>query len=305
MSKASALRTNQRTIDLCWTTTERFATSADESFVGADADLYFGLGISFLFSEVGVIRTNDPIRAIDADGKVVETGRASKLLSFRGLERVPVDEARAGDIIALAGMEKATVSNTIADPSVSEPIAAQPIDPPTLAMRFSVNDSPYAGREGDKVTSRMIRDRLAREYLEGQPMHRARPGDLDYFRRGARLLRQVHRAGVVHNDLAKEPNLLVRGDGSPAFLDFQLAMVTTRRGRLFRLLAWDDLRHLLKHKRTYCPQDLTRRERSILATPSLPSRIFRATVKPVYLFVTRRLLGWADREGAGDRGERR
>ncbi len=149
------------------------------------------------------------------------------------------------------------------------------------------------------------KDRLVREYLEGQPMHRARPGEREYFRNSARLLRRVHRAGVVHNDLAKEPNLLVCDDGSPAFVDFQLAMVSRRRGRLFRVLAWDDLRHLLKHKRTYCPQHLTQRERGILATPSVPSRIFSATIKPAYLFVTRRLLGWADREGAGDRGERR
>jgi RIO-like serine/threonine protein kinase len=149
------------------------------------------------------------------------------------------------------------------------------------------------------------RDRLVREYLEGQPMHRARPEDPAYFRRSARLLRQLHRAGVVHNDLAKEPNILVCDDGSPAFVDFQLAMVSARRGPLFRVLAWDDLRHLLKHKRTYRPQDLTTRERNILATPSLPSRIFSSTIKPAYLFITRRLLGWADREGAGDRGERR
>jgi GTP-binding protein len=111
----------------------------------------------------GKLKVNDPIHALDMDGNVVEVGRATKLLSFRGLERVPVDEAQAGDIIALAGLEKATVANTIADPAVKEPIAAQPIDPPTLAMRFAVNDSPLAGREGDKVTSRMIRDRLLRE----------------------------------------------------------------------------------------------------------------------------------------------
>ncbi|HEY8605146.1 translational GTPase TypA [Tsuneonella suprasediminis] len=111
----------------------------------------------------GKLKINDPIRALDADGNVIEVGRATKLMSFRGLERVPVEDAKAGDIIALAGLEKATVSNTIADPAVSEPIAAQPIDPPTLSMRFAVNDSPLAGREGDKVTSRMIRDRLMRE----------------------------------------------------------------------------------------------------------------------------------------------
>src|SRR5688500_15536475 len=113
--------------------------------------------------ESGTIRVNAPIHALDNDGKVVETGRASKLMAFRGLERVPVDEARAGDIVSIAGLTQATVANTICDPSVSEPLHAQPIDPPTLSMRFAVNDSPMAGREGTKVTSRMIRDRLFRE----------------------------------------------------------------------------------------------------------------------------------------------
>ncbi len=111
----------------------------------------------------GTVKLNQAIHALDMDGKVIETGRASKIMSFRGLERVPVDEARAGDIISLAGLTVATVANTIADTSISEPIKAQPIDPPTLSMRFAVNDSPMAGREGSKVTSRMIRDRLERE----------------------------------------------------------------------------------------------------------------------------------------------
>ncbi|WP_010544474.1 translational GTPase TypA [Sphingomonas elodea] len=113
--------------------------------------------------ESGTVRMNQPIHALDAEGNVIETGRASKIMSFRGLDRVPVEEARAGDIISLAGLAVATVSNTIADTSVSVPLQAQPIDPPTLSMRFAVNDSPMAGREGSKVTSRMIRDRLFRE----------------------------------------------------------------------------------------------------------------------------------------------
>lgn len=142
---------------------------------------------------------------------------------------------------------------------------------------------------------------LVREYLRGEPMQRARPKDPDYFRQAARLLRAMHRAGVVHNDLAKEPNLLVRDDGRPAFIDFQLAWAPARRGRIFRGLAREDLRHLLKHKRTYCPDRLTRRERDILSRPTWPSRLYAVLIKPVYLFVTRRLLGWADREGAGDR----
>lgn len=129
----------------------------------------------------GTLKVNDPIRAIDMDGKVIETGRATKVLTFRGLDRVPVDEARAGDIIALAGLEKATVSNTIADPSVTEAIQAQPIDPPTLAMRFAVNDSPLAGREGDKVTSRMIRDRLMREAETNVAIRVTESADKDSF----------------------------------------------------------------------------------------------------------------------------
>jgi len=129
----------------------------------------------------GTIKLNQPIHALDRDGKVLEVGRASKILSFRGLERVPVEEARAGDIIALAGLEKATVANTVADPSVSTPIAAQPIDPPTLAMRFSVNDSPFAGREGDKVTSRMIRDRLLREAETNVAIRVTESADKDSF----------------------------------------------------------------------------------------------------------------------------
>jgi GTP-binding protein len=111
----------------------------------------------------GSVRTNMPIHALDNDGKIVETGRASKIMAFRGLERVAVDEANAGDIISIAGLTTTTVSNTICDPTVTEPLHAQPIDPPTLSMRFAVNDSPMAGREGSKVTSRMIRDRLFRE----------------------------------------------------------------------------------------------------------------------------------------------
>lgn len=146
------------------------------------------------------------------------------------------------------------------------------------------------------------RDSLCRSYLPGEPMTVGKPSTSDYYVAAAKLLRHLHKRGVVHNDLAKEPNLLVLDDGSPGFLDFQLARVMRRRGRLFRLLAYDDLRHLLKHKRTYCPQHLTRRELAILAKPSLLSRAWTHTVKPVYLFITRRLLNWADCEGAADRG---
>ena len=143
---------------------------------------------------------------------------------------------------------------------------------------------------------------LVRSYLAGAPMQEAKPRDPAWFNAAARLLRQLHTAGVVHNDMAKEPNLLVLRDGSPALIDFQLAAHSSRRGRLFRIAAYEDIRHLLKHKRTYCAERLTQRERNILANPSPLSRAWRVTVKPIYLFVTRRILGWADREGAGDRG---
>lgn len=129
----------------------------------------------------GTVKINQPIHALDADGKVIETGRASKIMTFRGLDRVPVDEAKAGDIISLAGLTVATVSNTIADTSVSVPIKAQPIDPPTLSMRFAVNDSPMAGREGDKVTSRMIRDRLMREAESNVAIKVTESADKDSF----------------------------------------------------------------------------------------------------------------------------
>jgi GTP-binding protein len=111
----------------------------------------------------GVARPNMAIKAIGRDGQTIEQGRMSKLLGFRGLERIPLERAEAGDIIAVAGLTETTVADTICDPVVTDAIRANPIDPPTLAMTFSVNDSPLAGREGDKVTSRMIRDRLLRE----------------------------------------------------------------------------------------------------------------------------------------------
>ncbi len=113
--------------------------------------------------ESGTVRPNQAIKALDRNGNVIETGRVTKVLAFRGIERTGVEMAEAGDIVALAGLEKTTVADTICDPAVERPIIAQPIDPPTLAMTFSVNDSPLAGREGDKVTSRVILARLMRE----------------------------------------------------------------------------------------------------------------------------------------------
>jgi len=142
---------------------------------------------------------------------------------------------------------------------------------------------------------------LTRSWIDGAPMQIAQPRDPAYFRAALRLLRRLHAANVIHNDLAKETNWLVTPDGRPALVDFQLAMTLTRRGALARALGHDDLRHLLKHKRTYLPDRLTAREKRILARHSLVSRIWMASGKKVYLFVTRKILHWSDREGAGDR----
>jgi len=142
---------------------------------------------------------------------------------------------------------------------------------------------------------------LTRSWIDGAPMQIAKPRDPHYFRAALRLLRRLHAANVIHNDLAKETNWLVTPDGRPALVDFQLAMTLTRRGALARSLGHDDLRHLLKHKRTYLPERLTAREKRILARQSLVSRVWMATGKKVYLFVTRKILRWRDREGAGDR----
>ncbi|AHA28248.1 translational GTPase TypA [Candidatus Liberibacter americanus] len=114
----------------------------------------------------GIVKSNQNIKALSPDGSLVENGRISKILAFRGIERQPVDEASAGDIVSIAGLVKATVADTFCDLSVVEQLEAQPIDPPTVTMTFLVNDSPFAGIEGDKVTSRMIRDRLFKE-VEG------------------------------------------------------------------------------------------------------------------------------------------
>jgi len=111
----------------------------------------------------GSIKSNQAVKVLGQDGSLLETGRISKILAFRGIERQAIEEAHAGDIVAIAGLSKGTVADTFCDPSVSVPLEAQPIDPPTVTMSFIVNDSPYAGTEGDKVTSRVIRDRLLKE----------------------------------------------------------------------------------------------------------------------------------------------
>ncbi len=165
----------------------------------------------------GSVKTNMPIHALNNDGAIVETGRASKIMTFRGLERVPTDLAQAGDIISIAGLTTATVADTICDPIVTEPLHAQPIDPPTLSMRFAVNDSPMAGREGTKVTSRMIRDRLAREAESNVAIKVVEADDKDSFEVAGRGELQL---GVLIETMRREgfelgisrPRVLFRED---------------------------------------------------------------------------------------------
>jgi GTP-binding protein len=140
-----------------------------------EANAYLGRIVTGRITS-GTVRPNQTVKVLDRDGNLVESGRVTKLLAFRGLERTGVEEAEAGDIVAIAGLPNATVSNTICAPEVEVPLPAQPIDPPTLAMIFRVNDSPLAGTEGDKVTGRIIRDRLLRE-AEGNVALRVRESD--------------------------------------------------------------------------------------------------------------------------------
>lgn len=141
---------------------------------------------------------------------------------------------------------------------------------------------------------------LDRSYMAGDAMYQRPPrGDITYFRRARRLLRELNRRGLAHNDLAKEANWLVLEDGRPAIIDFQLAVRGQPRSRWMRLLAREDLRHLLKHKRTYCPERLTPVERRLLKRTSWLREAWFATGKPVYRFVTRRILKWEDNEGQG------
>ena len=165
----------------------------------------------------GTARPGDAVHALSRDGQVVEKGRISKVLGFRGLEREPIEAGRAGDIVAIAGLETATVANTITVPQVTQPLEAKPIDPPTLSVTFRVNDGPFAGREGDKVQSRVIRERLLRE-AEGNIAIRVTPGtDGDSFEVAGRGELQL---GVLIETMRREgfelclgrPRVLFRED---------------------------------------------------------------------------------------------
>ena len=147
-------------------------------------------------------------------------------------------------------------------------------------------------------------DGLFRSWTDGTPLHLARPKTIEWYQDARRLLRDMRRRGITHNDLAKPQNWLMLGDGKAAVIDFQLASCHRRKGRIFRLMAYEDLRHCIKQKRAFAPDLMTATEIRILARKSVPSRIWMATGKKLYNLITRGLFSWSDGEGTGDRIDR-
>ena len=167
----------------------------------------------------GVVKPNMNIKALSREGEVVEQGRVSKVLAFRGLERQPIEEGVAGDIVSIAGLLKATVADTLCDPSINDPIEAQPIDPPTLSMTFRINDGPLAGQEGDKVQSRVIRDRLLQEAEGNVALKIRETEDKDSFEVAGRgelqlsvLIETMRREGFELT--VSRPRVVIRTDES-------------------------------------------------------------------------------------------
>ncbi|MFI5012956.1 MAG: translational GTPase TypA [Hyphomicrobiales bacterium] len=188
-----------------------------------EANPYLGRIITGRISS-GVVRSNQTIKALARDGSLIEQGRVSKILAFRGIERRPIEFGEAGDIVAIAGLTKGTVADTFCALEVTEPLPAQPIDPPTVAMSFLVNDSPLAGTEGDKVTSRVIRDRLLKEG-EGNVALRVKetPGKdaMEVAGRGelqlAILIEQMRREGFEM--AVSRPKVVMQRDGAGDLLE--------------------------------------------------------------------------------------
>ncbi|MGE3148633.1 MAG: serine/threonine protein kinase [Pseudorhodoplanes sp.] len=175
-----------------------------------------------------------------------------------------------------------------------------------LARLFLAREARALKAAGDLAIAPRLLHRgsgfLVRSWIDALPLHIARPeGDIRYFATAKAAILSLHRTGFTHNDLAKEQNWLRTPDGRAMLTDFQLAAHFRRRGRLFRLAAYEDLRHMLKHKRRYAPAALTPAETRVLARKSLPTRIWMATGKRVYYAVTRGLLNFTDREGGGPR----
>ncbi len=183
------------------------------------------------------------------------------------------------------------------------PLYARPVAW-TLARREIRALRAVQGIEGCPLLVRVDRTGLLRSWTRGTPLQLAKPTDPAWYRDARRLLREMRRAGVTHNDIAKPQNWLMTPEGRAAVIDFQLASVHRRRGKLFRVMAREDLRHLLKQKRAYAPRLLTPSEKRMLAQKALPARIWMATGKRLYNYITRRLMNWSDGEGTEDRIDR-
>lgn len=154
-----------------------------------------------------------------------------------------------------------------------------------------------AGIDGVPMLLRVDREGLLRDWSEGAPLNISPPKDVAWYRDAHRLLREMRRRGVTHNDLAKPQNWLMRPDGRAAVIDFQLSRVHRRRGLHFRLAAYEDLRHLLKQKRRYAPELLTAKQLQIVRQRSWPGQLWQRTGKRAYKFITRKLFNWSDGEG--------
>ena len=174
--------------------------------------------------QTGTLHVNDTVKVLNGENQELERVRISKILAYRGLERVALEEAHAGDIVAVAGIVKGTVADTICALAVNQSIKAQPIDPPTLAMTFSINDSPLAGREGDKVTSRMIWDRLCKEAEGNIALKISRTDSSDSFEVAGRGELQL---GVLIETMRREgfelsisrPRVLMKRDENGQLLE--------------------------------------------------------------------------------------
>jgi GTP-binding protein len=179
-----------------------------------DSDPYLGRCLTGRIVS-GRAKVNMPVKAIGLDGKLVENARLTKLLRFEGVARVPAEEVQAGDIICIAGLTKASVADTIGDPAITAPVAATPIDPPTMAVTITVNDSPFAGKEGSKVTSTMIRERLMAEAETNVAITFKESAGRDAFEVGGRgelqlgvLIETMRREGFEMS--VSRPRVLVR-----------------------------------------------------------------------------------------------
>ncbi len=205
----------------------------------------------------GVVRANDPVKVLDRDGTELEIGRVVRVLAFRGLARQPIEAGEAGDIVAIAGLKKASVSHTLCAPEITQPLPAQPVDPPTLSMTFRINDGPLAGREGDKVQSRVIRERLFREMEGNVAIHVEEiPDEPEAFRVSGRgelqlaiLIETMRREGfeltvgrprvLMHRDDAGnllEPVEEVVIDVDEEYAGTVVQKLSERRGRLVEML---------------------------------------------------------------------